>query len=551
LTSADEKIEKRLRRISKANKLKTSSLEIAMDSMTSLKNRNQEAIEKQKLRMQCEIAEKIYENEQAMLTIKHLCLAQNRTNDILTDSLRQLNKAHLLLRSTDNANEETVSQFEALVEKIECSSVQFRDALLVESNHDEVIDQIVDSPVRTVLDPWAPACTDDVVGTVDTTAGIDDDDGSPHIVTVPDMSRLDGNATVNGEGDEEETTTTVWRPPTPPRASPNSQKPADVLEQVAASLAATSSAADTNELAKVLHITKEECPPVSSLDATFDCPQPVVHQTLDATFEVGSLQRTSTALSPPNMDMTFEVSSVVQQQPSNMDMTFDVKPPSSMDVTFDVSAVQPPAQPSRTVTVSPVADTTVVLEEPTVVHASNEPVFLSSGTAVTSSSDRVVAAAASLPSLKAGRKPNYMTATTASTHRFRLPSADGAAAVQVQQQRTNLKVPESSTGRIPVKKVGRSPSPQDGRVGGHVSRPATTRPYLQPQSIAKLRKARTPSPKSAAAAENSNPLRNANNQHQLAKSLAAKSRQGSETTTVKRPFLGRSVSTSALKQFNK
>ena len=146
------------------------------------------------------------------------------------------------------------------VEKIECSSVQFRDALLVESNHDEVIDQIVDSPIRTVLDPWAAPAggTDDVVGTVDT-AGIDDDDGSPHIVTVPDMSRLDGNAsTVNvaDEGDEEETTTTVWRPPTPPRASPNSQKPADVLEQVAASLAATS-AADTSEVAKVLGIANK------------------------------------------------------------------------------------------------------------------------------------------------------------------------------------------------------------------------------------------------------------------------------------------------------
>ena len=86
-----------------------------MDSMSSLKNVHQQEIEKQKLRIQCEIAEKIYENEHAMLTIKHLCLARTRTNDILLDSLRQLNKAHLLLRSTGNANEETVSQYEALV----------------------------------------------------------------------------------------------------------------------------------------------------------------------------------------------------------------------------------------------------------------------------------------------------------------------------------------------------------------------------------------------------------------------------------------------------
>jgi len=284
------------------------------------------------------------------------------------------------------------------------------------------------------------------------------------------------------------------------------------------------------------------------------------------------------------MDVTFDVSAIPAATTttttglvSNMDETFNVNfvpPPTqrvwpNMDMTFDVSASfsrEPKVGGGVSVgrDISPVvaADTTVVLDEPVFKTGINEVPAVaaadqSSESAVSSSSDRPrIVQTEPAPVFKNSsgglRKPNYMTATTASTHRFRLPSADNVAPIyQRPKLSSSSDIPSSAhlqPGRLATKRLGRSPSPKEreGRTGAPI---ATHRNFLQAPS-AKIRNARTPSPKSfaRAATENSNPART--NQQQLAKMLVAKSRVGSETA-VKRPALGRSVSTSALKHLNK
>merc|ERR1712029_669219 len=95
--------------------------------------------------------------------------------------------------------------------------------------------------------------------------------------------------------------------------------------------------------------------------------------------------------------------------------------------------------------ISPVvaADTTVVLDEPVFKTGINEVPAVaaadqSSESAVSSSSDRPrIVQTEPAPVFKNSsgglRKPNYMTATTASTHRFRLPSADNVSNIPAAQ----------------------------------------------------------------------------------------------------------------------
>ena len=65
------------------------------------------------------MTEKNFEEDHNFLVIKQQNLAQSRTNDILVDSLKQLEKSHLLLRSTGNANQETINQYQSLVSTVE------------------------------------------------------------------------------------------------------------------------------------------------------------------------------------------------------------------------------------------------------------------------------------------------------------------------------------------------------------------------------------------------------------------------------------------------
>jgi len=633
LENADRKIQRGLRSVQKAVKMKTSSLEIALDAIetTNMKNK---AWEKKKFEFHCQLTEKNFEDDHNFLVIKQQNLAQSRTNDILVDSLKQLEKSHLLLRSTGNANQETINQYQSLLQQIECSAVQFRDTLLSETNLEEISDQIASSPVRDILDLRSSSnhVLVDTTGDANVTCTVGEDDvfqSAETIVSFPShilRPEVAGNETV--EEVEEDTGTAVWRPPTPPKVSPQSQGEASLPKHLAekyssSTFGLTSTSSSTGNIhdpvARVLDLTKPRSPHLpqaTSLDSTFDvssakAPSPSIDD-MDATFDVNSQQRLPGSVTPtlgnssqfrvpvttsvanlpgnagPSMDMTFDVSQgttvaeslskpeidylkAPMAQPSShtMDSTFNVHP----DIIGNSAGQQQPLNASfeteeaavNVPFVSPVvaADTTVVLEDPVFnVKGGSETRLTtdSEESAVTSSSDGgglssvpsrggVTGASSSLSSLKTNhqRKPNYMTATTASTHRFK-PSSLTQATLQ------------SANKPYSAKKFGRSPSPNEASVR------ATARPtYNNAAATAashktllvpgrQVRKAKTPSPKRAGfSTENSNPLgmpRNNTQQQQLAKSLAAKTKMGSETS-VKRPYLGRSVSTSALKHLNK
>jgi len=64
------------------------------------------------------------------------------SEEILIESLKQLKKSHLLLRSQGQLSDETKQDFDALVSKIKCDKIQFSNFHLVETNEDTLSEMI-------------------------------------------------------------------------------------------------------------------------------------------------------------------------------------------------------------------------------------------------------------------------------------------------------------------------------------------------------------------------------------------------------------------------
>ena len=215
LKNVDRKISKTLRRCKKAELKKMECIREA--SMTDSSTLN---IPFKEL---CYLREQQHLNDHLLEVIKLMALDRERTEEILLDSLKQLKRSHLLLRSHGHDSEDTASEFQSLVDTIQCSKVQFRDSLLQESNLDDLEDRIL-SPVRKTIDLQT---TDDISSepTASTSPSLDnlDEEDEEDKDTVLEYQHLLEKDTSRHDNEDEEETKVVWRPPTPPKASPQTK----------------------------------------------------------------------------------------------------------------------------------------------------------------------------------------------------------------------------------------------------------------------------------------------------------------------------------------
>ena len=209
-------------------------------------------------------------NEHLIRLLRLMVDEQNQTELVLLNSLKQLKKSHLLLRSHGPISVETQQQygvwcdlcyillhflmainfklsnplaqfrfsltlFQDLVTDIQCSKLRFRDNL-VETNLDDLEDLVGGLYSSNAdLEIGATAQTNDESMPSESKDGEDSEDD---IKATPFASSGEGpenvGNTVGGnstkqdlsednEEEEEDICTQVWRPPTPPKASPSQQ----------------------------------------------------------------------------------------------------------------------------------------------------------------------------------------------------------------------------------------------------------------------------------------------------------------------------------------
>ena len=93
-----------------------------------------------KFKNRCDLLKSGHTNEHLEKLLCLLVGEQDQNEKILLDSLKQLKKSHLLLRSQGQISNETKKDFEDLVTRIQCTRLQFRDR--IETNLDELDDVV-------------------------------------------------------------------------------------------------------------------------------------------------------------------------------------------------------------------------------------------------------------------------------------------------------------------------------------------------------------------------------------------------------------------------
>jgi len=105
----------------------------------------------EEFRQQCHEVKSDRSNSHLSSLLQLLVREQNQNEEILIESLKQLKKSHLLLRSQGQLSDETKQDFDALVSQIQCNRIQFLKSHLAETN-EETLEELIENEYETTLD---------------------------------------------------------------------------------------------------------------------------------------------------------------------------------------------------------------------------------------------------------------------------------------------------------------------------------------------------------------------------------------------------------------
>merc|ERR1719489_17460 len=342
-------------------------------------------IQSLKFSSHCQIRQEQLEKEHLLKVVKELDLHKKRTEEVLLESLRQLKKSHLLLRIHGHATEEAVGDFQSLASKVQCSNINWRDELLVETNLDEPEDH-VKGPLSRVISldslnssPQQHLSTSSVSPSVAAAANVDeqdeedddDDEEEEERETVVLIDKEVADITGSGvvEQDEEETNTAPWRPPTPPKSSPSATAqapppPSAAVEEQNLPVSLSSKFDETFDVNAAANLTFE-MPTASgaAADSTFEMPEPAPASLVNMTFDMPAASSAfEMPRPPPTPSKAFEMPSYAAAAAAGAASSLT-------DRTFDLgegggAAVAESPVVVRRLMPSPAVDTTVVLDRP-------------------------------------------------------------------------------------------------------------------------------------------------------------------------------------------
>merc|ERR1719376_1680809 len=359
LSKVERKIDKCRKRILRVKRKKESACQFVSDILDTWtqdasgnSGQSSSQIQSLKFSSHCQIRQEQLEKEHLLKVVKELDLHKKRTEEVLLESLRQLKKSHLLLRIHGHATEEAVGDFQSLASKVQCSNINWRDELLVETNLDEPEDHVKGPLSRVIsLDSLNSSPTQQHLSTSSVSPSVaaaanvdeqdeedgDDDEEEEERETVVLIDKEVADITGSGvvEQDEEETNTAPWRPPTPPKSSPSATAqapppPSAAVEEQNLPVSLSSKFDETFDVNAAANLTFE-MPTASgaAADSTFEMPASAA---ADRTFEMPA--------SAAAADRTFEMP---EPAPASLvNMTFDMPAASSA---FEMP--RPPPTPSK------------------------------------------------------------------------------------------------------------------------------------------------------------------------------------------------------------
>jgi len=372
LSKVERKIDKCRKRILRVKRKKESACQFVSDILDTWTqdasgNSGQSGSQIQSLKFSshCQIRQEQLEKEHLLKVVKELDLHKKRTEEVLLESLRQLKKSHLLLRIHGHATEEAVGDFQSLASKVQCSNINWRDELLVETNLDEPedhvkgplsrvisLDSLNSSPTQQHLSTSSVSPSVAAAANVDEQdeEGDDDEEEEEERETVVLIDKEVADITGSGvvEQDEEETNTAPWRPPTPPKSSPSATAqapppPSAAVEEQNLPVSLSSKFDETFDVNAAANLTFE-MPTASGAadDSTFEMPASAA---ADRTFEMPASAAADRTFEMPASsaaaDRTFEMP---ESAPASVvNMTFDM--PAAASSAFEMP--RPPPTPSK------------------------------------------------------------------------------------------------------------------------------------------------------------------------------------------------------------
>ena len=222
--------------------------------------------------------------EHSLKLVEIMFHEQAKTEELLHEALTQLK--NLYLTSYGSTNKEVKDNFKELLEKMQCSTIQFRDHNITETNQDSVFDKM-GTFYGNLLN-----LDHEEVSSLNETVVMDSkfnetimDQKSDLIVTIePKLNETED--VIDEEVDE---SPVRWRPPTPPKATPpkNAEKPKETNEETTEETSVTSNISVPLFSALVEGAENTPSPPVLTSLESRKLFKPI-QETLDDTFDLNN-----------------------------------------------------------------------------------------------------------------------------------------------------------------------------------------------------------------------------------------------------------------------